>query len=1177
MQTGSPQFLAELRPNADGTVRVDVIGQSSDDDGVFVRETRTKPGAAQNPLVAVARTVTNWDFTNNVVPSATVNTATTPPSLSLEVRNVRGILPPAPFYVTVSDLNTRLDSALVTTVAPTATGATLTLSQALTAQPGDFVQVAAALGTPNAVDYDADGTATFGGDSDASNQRDNIRTFGREAVAYTPDIAKPASILVNGGLAWMGNVLPRQLGAGGSFVRASGLFVNRPQGANPAYPQVQDINGSALPANLLASNNAEFPFVSSAVAAQADRLKIVNDGLDRLKGNSSGPRDADSVKPPDISSGGSFSRYLNLTKYSPSVVAGQPSGALFGQGEGIYIDNVEDTEKVIDGGVLRPMSDVELKAMLFSDVARDAKNDLIPGTTISAAITRQSRPYGVGLATDPVDSSLEQKHHRGWIGPDEFMARGVLIELDPAARKIYVTRDDMSDSSERGNNTKPDVNKVWRDGNGLPLPGVYKVEMDWPANGTIFAEGNIRVKGGAFTNTTGVPAADTSAAADPGRSITIVSGNNIYIEGSLNAGSRKVVLLAKKNVILNPTREMARVQARALVKSTTGTRIELNNARLFKVGDWIEKVGAAGSANPVRVTAVDPSLTAGHIDVFPSYGATLVGGADYIRAVSDPYFSSGANEVPFFRYATRLSTFSDVIQRDISPEQNRVGITQRRFAIRHSAELKPALQARVEGTTTPPTTSALLTNKLASSANSSVITSAGKTLNIDFEAPTAMTQKFPDPQPAGDAAAAISLFKFAENPAPVLPQIAPPPPVPPPPAPVQFMDGETMLLAPYLPVTDIAKAPRFYFLAAVGNRLDFGQALGSLMFPFKKEALATPATIPMGTSVAMWSDGVQQPIVSDTFIAGDYEKVGQFGFAAAYGDPVAPDVDSQEDVLTIDEHFYRNGGAGIDRDNEKYTLDARKIPFTATASSNVAFLLNDKQVSTAGDKVSDRFTAGAAAIPYYRLSRLKLENPSDPLDTTAKTYTNLTPGATIQVNAFVYAQEGSWLVVPGGNFDSTVKSTTAGVPYVDFNSNGALDPGTGEEEAADLNRDGTVSRDEQTAVYRFRRYNYKINFTGAIMEKTTAVVATEGAATGQVQDWMDKWATISLASFNYGGNATNPLDNTTTTSNVVNPTAANTSFGNISYNFDTDILANPSIVETDSGLRLPVLPDLLPG
>ena len=1169
VQTGAPQFLAELRPNADGTVRVDVIGQSSDDPSVFVRETRAKPGAPQNPLVSVARTVTNWDFTNNVVPSARIKDNVFA-GTSVPIQNISGILPPAPFYITISDLNTRLDSALVTAVTPTAFGAMLTFSRPLVVNQGDFVQVAAALGTPAAVDYDADGTQTYGGDSLPGNYRDNVRTFGREAVAYTPDSNQAASILVNGGLAWMGNVLPRKLGQNNSFIRTSGLVTARAQtitltGApdpiqKVAFPQVLDINGTSSPANLLPSNNTEFPFVVSTVPNQTDRVKIVNDGYDRLRGNSDGLRNADSIKPPDVSSGGSFSRYLNLTKYSPSVVAGQPSASAFGQGEGIYIDNTDDTEKVIDGAALRPMTDAEFKAMLFSDAKEDAQNATFPATIpaiastplISAAITRQSKPYGVGAAAPAaVAASLEQKHRRGWIGPDEFMPRGTLIELDPAAGKVYITRDDMSDSSERGTNTKPDTTKVWRDGNGVPLPGVYKMEMAWPANGTIYAEGNVRVKGGAFTNTalTGnVPVVDTGV--DPGRSISIVSGNNIYIEGSLNAGSRKVILLAKKNVILNPTREIARVQARALVKSTTGARIELNNAQLFKVGDWIEKIDDMAVARPARVTAValtNPNLPDGYIDVTPSYAEPLVGGTDYIRAVPDPYFSSGVDQIPFFRHATRLSTFSDVIQRDVSSEQNTAGLPQRRFAIRHSAESVPALKAQVEAATTPTTTSALLTNKLAVAGNASVITSAGKTLNVDFDAPMAMTQKFPAPQPLDDAsAAAYSLFKFAENPAPILPQIDPMM-APPTPA-LQFNDANTTLLAPYLPATDIANAPRFYFLAALGNRLDFGTALGTLMFPFKKNALTAPVTIPMGTSVAMWSDGIQRTIESDTYnaTAATYDQVGQFGFAAAYGDPAAtiPDPNSQEDVLTIDEHFYRNGTgtkSDITFDDEKYTLDARKIPFTGATSSKVAFLLNDKQVTpAAGDTVSNRFTATTAPIPYYRLSRLKLENPINPLN-AAYNFTNLTQGATIQVNAFVYAQEGSWLVVPGGDFDATVKTSATNQPYVDFDNSNTVD--AGEAEAADLNRDGTISRDEQTAVYRFRRYNYKINFTGAIMEKTTAVVADERDITnplvvtsaGQVQSWMDKWSTVSLSPANYGGSDTNPFDNTTTRSNVVNP------------------------------------------
>jgi hypothetical protein len=75
------------------------------------------------------------------------------------------------------------------------------------------------------------------------------------------------------------------------------------------------------------------------------------------------------------------------------------------------------------------------------------------------------------------------------------------------------------------------------------------------------------------------------------------------------------------------------------------------------------------------------------------------------------------------------------------------------------------------------------------------------------------------------------------------------------------------------------------------------------------------------------------------------------------------------------------------------------------------------------------------------------------------------PGHVIDVRAFVYAQEGSWIVIPGDFFDPVVKNNS------------------------DLDRDGVVSRAEQVAAYRFNRYNYK-STSPALSWKTRAPLST---------------------------------------------------------------------------------------
>jgi hypothetical protein len=170
--------------------------------------------------------------------------------------------------------------------------------------------------------------------------------------------------------------------------------------------------------------------------------------------------------------------------------------------------------------------------------------------------------------------SLEQRAIRGWVNKREFVARGVLVELK--GDTIVITRDDLSDTSV----TQPDPNKTWRRADGALIPYAYRMEIrnvnaistsampvtnsrvvgapgdaagvyTAPAsafNGVIFAEGNVRVRG--FTDV---------------RNITIVSMGNIYVEGGINKRNTdpalgNVALLAKRNVIANPTQILARVE-----------------------------------------------------------------------------------------------------------------------------------------------------------------------------------------------------------------------------------------------------------------------------------------------------------------------------------------------------------------------------------------------------------------------------------------------------------------------------------------------------------------------------------------------------------------------------------------------------------------------------------------
>jgi hypothetical protein len=260
-----------------------------------------------------------------------------------------------------------------------------------------------------------------------------------------------------------------------------------------------------------------------------------------------------------------------------------------------------------------------------------------------------------------------------------------------------------------------------------------------------------------------------------------------------------------------------------------------------------------------------------------------------------------------------------------------------------------------------------------------------------------------------------------------------------------------------------AKGAPYYFLAAVGNRYDAGTAYSGA-FPWRKniKTLLRPGSsthyeydIPMATSVistlnGVFSNGPAPGIRSDTWNGSDYERVGQFGFNPYHGVVAAPgaSIDQTEDVLTVDQSFYSLSTAA--GGPMYYTLDSRTFAGAIGGTNSLTLRLNDAVVEGA-TRVEDYFNnLTTLQVPTYFLSRIKLENATL---NTEHAFEAVQPGHVIDVRAFVYAQEGSWIVIPGDFFDPVVKNNS------------------------DLDRDGVVSRAEQVAAYRFNRYNYKINFT----------------------------------------------------------------------------------------------------
>jgi hypothetical protein len=213
--------------------------------------------------------------------------------------------------------------------------------------------------------------------------------------------------------------------------------------------------------------------------------------------------------------------------------------------------------------------------------------------------------------------------------------------------------------------------------------------------------------------------------------------------------------------------------------------------------------------------------------------------------------------------------------------------------------------------------------------------------------------------------------------------------------------------------------------------------------------------------------------------------------------------------------------------------------------------------------------ANTTTLPAYRMLGIKLENVSvapgsAPIPGAT---TRVDTAYTFNVNAYVYAQTGSWFVIPGSSFDERLRGTSdtvTGVPlssYLDLNNDRVATPNEfidngdgvfGSGDFADLNRNGVIDPFERAAILRYSRYNYAINFNGAIAENQTALVNDVGtAAKGAVSDWMNKWATTT-----YDGTAATP----TVTHN------------RIQYTFDPSVAQGELV--NDPGFRLPQTTEL---
>jgi hypothetical protein len=1182
----APNYMAKIEKilpgdadNADGSktgaLRISINGSSPDDPNSFYKLTAYKAGPAQMPGLGAMYTVTNWDFANGVVPSGRVVSYSSGTPSTLVVDNVTGQFPTTPFYITVGGYNyvsnttTTIRGQAVTSVSGPSSGQyTLTLPTSL--QPssgsvtaGDRVEVAAAIGAPTGantstgIDFNNDGTITAA----------------KEQMTFNiSSSSTPGSVLTNGGLLWYGtnsaqNLNSLQNGGAPGGIRASGLFCSY-SSSSPSFSTTVSVTGNASGGNsfsgTLASSSLSTPFPGTFTGAGASQAsELIDDGLNRILNSTDTTRQVKPFTPPDLTSGSDdLGRYRQLTKYSMPLNSGDPPQAsAYGYGQGIYINNYQDKERIYDGS-LREMTQAELRALWFSDKS-----------TGVGSYCRRATPESDSDAT----KSLEEQHLRGWIAPAEFCPRGAYVQLN-ANGTITISLDPRQDgytdpTTSVSPNYGPSPYKAWHnpdgtlkgndDGDSVTEDyegGVYTQTFAWPANGVLFAEGNIRI-GGVATNAP--------------RSLTVVSMNNIYIEDSVGAGSYKVLLLAKKNVVVNPTRVLAMPDNQTLLSAATtsgATTINVQDASGFQVGDCI-KIDTNSSNDPQGfITAISGN------QITLDTPVTAQALPKIVRTVTDPVNSSG---VPFTDYTTRLSRFNHVYQRRINLP---TGSTSLRLDIRHSAENVAALEVATNQGTLPlgkQLVAARLTNKPAL-GSSGIILSNNKFLRVDYDdtSGTGQSEKFPASTPTTETLA--QAYRVGEttdsNTTATDDDLQ------------EDLTNPSRHAAPdwtytatlqnnYGDASFVGSIPPSFFLASVGNRYPFGLSTT----PWSKDIfIGKTYDIPMATSVIVDVNGTQATLTSDRYDAdlynsyggtatAGYEQVKQFGFSLLHGIGVDNNLDGVEDVLTTDSGFYNtgyNGSPGAD-DNTYYTLDSRVVDNARDGLNTVAFRFNPA-VENYFDATSP--PTPLPRMPFYRLSRLKLEDASFQLNSGSDDLSGLSPAYTFSINAYVYAQEGSWYVIPGDYYDASSRVGTSDaytdvrLDHVNLPHNSSLSKDS--DENLDLDRDGVESNTEKAAVYRYHRYNYQIDFTGAIMENKTPTVINAGTSSsstaiyGDVQNWTDKWATTYLSSSDFTGG-------------LVNSTALTypTNFNTIQYTFDP--AAAQGALDSDDGWHPPITPDLM--
>ena len=617
-----------------GMLRVTVLGQSSDDPNVFVKHVGYKGTSVKNGAFAWDQFLTNWNYKDNKNTSTTASAAIALGANTITVNNAAGFAPGRLITIQNPAVSNQIENAIVQSVNPSTGPGTIVLSSNLiNAYPVDsFVRGASAIangliGTEGTTATPTE-TPQFNADGVNSTDTWEVTQAQYRALGY--------GLMSNTDLQLIGKsdyALNANLQTSKFYV--AGAILPAPAVATSSTYHARFFDGSANGLDIPTTYGGTTPVGSGA----GPQLQVKdNPTIGQPEDLTQTGRNIKPVTPPDLTK---FPRYLELTKYTP--------GGILGLGDGVYIGNSGDVEKVFEGNrpntIKRELSVSELQRLWQgkSFLATPGEGNANPGATTVVGGTqlhRLSFPRVGSPATDTYayplnpnamrDYSLEQRGIRGWVNTYEFVPRGAMVEVQPT--QIVITLDDRSDTVPN----LPDSSKAWP---YTQLPAInmsncyrmvintdplspnygerkfgtfpFEVAQTTPItkfNGVIYAEGNLRVRG-----------------LSGNQDLTFVSMNNIYIEGNLmQGGSGRIALMARKNVTLNPTKFISSVlgsQDRDVVTQTipvtatsgTGaddtTALVVSSLQPFRIGDSIFVTGDTKWHQVVRKTATGLVLT----------------------------------------------------------------------------------------------------------------------------------------------------------------------------------------------------------------------------------------------------------------------------------------------------------------------------------------------------------------------------------------------------------------------------------------------------------------------------------------------------------------------------------------------------------------------------------------